>query len=319
MTAPENPSPARRRLAVALIFIAPALWSANYYVARKAPGVIEPHLLALGRWLLAFVLMLPFALPSLLRSRRQWRREWFDMLLLGGLGMWICGAFVYIGGKTTSATNIGLLYAISPVLIAAFSARMFDERFSGIQKLGVLLALSGMVLIVLKGSVANLLAIRFTSGDIWIIVAVSAWTLYSLLLRLRPSVLDPFARLTMITFGGVLVLVPFTLAEVNRHGLPGDWGTALTLVAIAAVLPGFGAYQAYSFMQRELGAARTALVLYLGPIYAAAMAWLLLDEMPAWYHAAGACLILPGMWLATRQGKPTPAPDPIEARATSAA
>ncbi len=38
--------------------------------------------------------------------------------MLGILGMGICGAFVYVGADTTSATNIGLIYATAPIMIA---------------------------------------------------------------------------------------------------------------------------------------------------------------------------------------------------------
>jgi drug/metabolite transporter (DMT)-like permease len=53
-------------------------------------------------------------------------------------------------------------------------------------------------------------------------------------------------------------------------------------------------------MLRELGVARAGLVMYLAPVYAALSAWLLLGETPRWYHAAGAALILPSIYLATR-------------------
>ncbi len=290
----------RKRLAHALLFIAPAMWSANYLVARLAPGIIEPHQLALMRWLFALLLMLPFAWSELAGKSMQWRREWPDLLVLGALGMWVCGAFVYIGGQTTSAVNIGLLYSLAPVLIAVISTRLFGEHLRGWQIAGVLLSMLGMVLIVTKGSVENLVSVRLVSGDLWIITAVLCWTAYSILLRRQPSVLGPFARLTVISAAGVLVLIPFAIAEVVLSGPPTDWPGALTLGITAAVLPGFGAYQAYSFMQRELGAARTGLVLYLGPLYAAGAAWLVLDEPPAWYHVAGGLLILPGIYLATR-------------------
>lgn len=293
---------ARRRLALALILVTPALWAANYWVARKAPGVIEPHLLAFLRWATALGLMLPLAWTSLRRHWPTWLvREWPDLLLLGALGMWICGAFVYIGGQTTTATNIGLLYAASPVLITVFSARWLGERLGFGQWAGLGLALAGMGLILAKGRVENLLAVRFTPGDWWIVVATVAWTAYSLLLRARPSVLDPFARLAAITAGGLVVLFPFTAAEAIWIAAPTWSWQALWLVVVSAVLPGFLAYQAYSFMQGELGAARTALVMYLGPLYAAAMAWALLGEAPQWFHAAGAALILPGLWLSTRR------------------
>jgi len=84
-------------------------------------------------------------------------------------------------------------------------------------------------------------------------------------------------------------------------GLPADFNKALLLVVVAAVLPGFGAYQAYSYLQQELGAARAGLVLYVSPLYTALIAWWLLSEPPQSYHAVGAGLILPGMYLAMKK------------------
>jgi drug/metabolite transporter (DMT)-like permease len=290
----------RTRAAHVLLFVTPLMWAANYIVARKAVGVIEPHMLAFLRWLLAFAIMLPLAWPALRLHQRRWRREWPELLLLGALGMWICGAFVYLGAQTTSAVNIGLLYSLSPVLIAAASVKLFGETLSGRQILGVVLALAGTVLILAKGSLTNLQAVRFTRGDLWIVAAVIAWTVYSLVLMRKKSVLDPFARTTLITAAGLLVLAPMTAVEAAYAGLPPVNLTTLTLVLVVALLPGLGAYQAYAFMQRQLGAARTGLVLYLGPLYAALTAWVFLGEPPAWFHVIGAGLILPGIWLATR-------------------
>lgn len=294
-------SSARQRLARALIFVAPALFAANYVVGRAAVGVVEPHLLACLRWSFALALMLLFALPELARQWPAWRHEWRDMLLLGALGMWICGAFVYIGAHTTQAINIGLLYAIAPVLIAAAAAIWFSDSLRSWQWAGLVLALAGMLVIVARGSLANLLAVRFTTGDLWILTAVLSWVVYSLVLRQRPSVLGPFARLTAITAGGVLVLLPFTIAELAVAGAPRDWTQALLLSLVVALLPGFGAYQAYSFMQRELGTAQAGMVLYLSPLYTALIAWWYLAEAPQWFHLAGAALILPGMYLANRR------------------
>ncbi|HPU53658.1 MAG TPA: DMT family transporter [Burkholderiaceae bacterium] len=297
---------ARHRLAVALIFITPGFWSANYIVARSAIGVVEPHMLALMRWCLALMLMLPFAWPALRRGWPQWAHQWPHLLVLGALGMWICGAFVYIGAHTTVATNIGLLYASAPVMIALASALCFAEPLSRQQAAGAALALSGTVFVLAKGSLANLLAVRFTAGDAWVLAAVIAWTVYSLLLRHWQSPLDAFSRLTAIVAGGIVVLIPFTLAEGLTHGWPAFDGRTWLLAAVVAVLPGFGAYQAYSFMQQELGAARTGITLYLGPIWAALVAWALLGEQPQTFHLVGALMILPGVFLATRSAARRP-------------
>jgi drug/metabolite transporter (DMT)-like permease len=291
----------RRQIAQALLWIVPLVWSSNYLIARAAAGVIAPHTLALGRWSLAFVLMLPLAWRGLARDGAPWlRTEWRQLLVLGALGMWICGAFVYIGGQTTSSANIALIYAATPIAIAVVGAVLLHERMARSQIAGVALALAGVLFVIAKGDLRNLLAVRFSVGDGWVLAAGCSWTAYSVLLRLWPSRLGPAERLVAITAGGILVLIPFTALEWWWVVQPPFSGHAVGLVAAAAVLPGIVAYQAYSFMLRELGAGRTALVLYLGPVYASISAWALLGEPPAWYHLAGAALILPSIWVATR-------------------
>src|SRR5574339_827982 len=115
MTRPQTHA---RRIAHVLVFVTPALWSVNYLVARWAPDVIAPHALALGRWIVAAVVLGAFCAVELRDKRDAIRAEWKHFVVLGALGMWVCGAFVYIGGRSTTAVNIGLLYAASPVLIA---------------------------------------------------------------------------------------------------------------------------------------------------------------------------------------------------------
>ena len=75
---------------------------------------------------------------------------------------------------------------------------------------------------------------------------------------------------------------------------------ALALVLVAAVVPGALSCAAFSFLQRELGVSRTALMLYLAPVYGALGSWWLLGERQSWFHAVGAAQILPSIWLATR-------------------
>ena len=288
------------RLAQVLLFVVPALWSSNYLIARAAHGVIQPHALAFGRWTLALALLLPFVGAALWRQRHDVAREWPQLLVLGSLGMWICGAWVYLGGQTTSATNIALIYAASPVAIAVVGVKLLHEKMSVPQRWAVVAALAGVLFVISKGRPADLLAVRLTPGDGWIVAAAMSWTAYSVLLRRWPSALAPTVRLAAVIAGGVLVLLPFTLWEA-LHGVPLPLGAqALGLVVLAAAVPGVLSYGAYSWLQRELGAARTALLLYLAPVYGALLAWWLLGERPGLHHAVGAALILPSIWLATR-------------------
>jgi drug/metabolite transporter (DMT)-like permease len=288
------------RLAYLLLLLAPGLWSANMIVARWAAGWFPPHALAFWRWTIALVPMLALCGAALWRRRAEVRHEWRDLLLLGALGMWICGAFVYIAGETTTATNIGLIYAGVPILVMLLSARVFHEPLSAAQFTGAIVALAGVLVIIVKGEPGTLLRLAFTRGDLWALSAASCWAIYTVLLRQRPTALDPFLRLTAITAAGILVLLPFTLVEALVVGLPPLEWRSLIAAGVVGLLPGFGAYQAYSRLVRELGPARAGLVLYLTPLYTAAIAWLLLGEPVRWYHALGAALVFPGLLLASR-------------------
>lgn len=296
-----------RRWAIALLFITPALWSVNYLVGRIAPGIIGPHMLALLRWSLAGLILLAFAWPELLAKRTSIQKNAWHYFVFGALGMWICGAWVYIGARSTGATNIALIYALAPVFIALVSTFWLRERLGLVQWLGIALAFAGLVHVVIKGQWSALAQVRLVAGDLWILAATVSWTLYSIFLKRWPSDFSPIARLVLIISGGVLLLLPLAAIEALSD-LPMTqtiWGwKTFALVVAAGVIPGAGAYLAYATLQKTLGAARAGLTLYLGPVYAAVTAFLVLGEPIEWYHGMGALIILPGIYLASRQAKP---------------
>lgn len=238
------------------MLLCPALFAVNQLGARYV-DYVPPHALALGRWACALLVLLPFVGARLWRQRAALRREWPDMLMLGALGMWVCGAFVYIGGRTTSATNIGLIYAASPVVVVAVAALVYGERLWPRQLAGIALCLLGVLWVITKGDPARLLSVSFTAGDLWVAVASASWGLYSVLLKYRPSVLDPTTRLAAVMAGGVAILIPTTALETAFHGAPSLDSRSLLTILVLAVVPGVGAYGAYSFALSILGAART--------------------------------------------------------------
>jgi drug/metabolite transporter (DMT)-like permease len=293
----------RRRLAWFLLLLSPALFGVNMLAARYATFV-PPNALALGRWLLVALLLLPFVWPRLRTNASALGREWPDILLFGALGMWICGAFVYIGAHTTTALNIGLIYAASPILVVVLGRWLDREPLSAGRILGIVLCLAGVAAVFTRGRVANLLEVQFGVGDLWIAAGSASWGLYSVLLRHRPSRFDPLTRLCLFSLAGSLILLPFAIGEAILWDPPdlGDIRVWLAWLVIALV-PGIGAYAAYAFCVAELGPSRTSLAMYLGPPYVGVMAWAALGETPQWYHLLGIALVLPGLFLATRPSR----------------
>ncbi len=277
------------------------MWSVNYLVARTAPGIIGPHVLALGRWFLAGLILLILARTELWRERRSTLQAWPQYLALGTLGMLICGAWVYWAAETTTAINIALIYAASPVLITLGAVIGLKESFTRRQGLGVFIALLGVLHVVVKGQWTALTEVVWVLGDGLIVIAMMSWAAYALLLKKWASPLSSPARLAATCMGGSLILLPFASYEwfATPHV---QWSnSASILILVAAVFPGVGAYWAYSYCQKTLGASRVAASLYMGPLYGSLVGWLLLNETLGWHHAVGAALILPGIYWASQK------------------
>ena len=290
-----------QRMAKLLLWVSPAFISSNYIIAKAASGEISPHLMALIRWSVALCLMLAFSWRKLSSLLRLTTREYLQMLALGGLGMWICGAFVYEAAFSTSSTNIALIYAVTPVAIAVVSSGPSSFKLLPRHWIGMVLALLGVLFVISKGKLANLASTQLVTGDVWIVGAATSWVAYTILTRRWPSALSHSVRLCAVTAAGVLILVPCTAIEAIHDGHLNLTPKGLVLAAIAGVVPGFIAYKAYAFLIQKLGPAQAGLVMYLSPVYAACIAWILLGETPSWFHFVGAAMILPSIHLVTAE------------------
>ncbi len=288
------------RAAFALLLVAPALFASNMLMARALHGSVPPVALAFWRWTLTLLVLLPLTWRQLLAWRSEIRRDWIVLFVLGALGMGVCGAPVYIAGVTTSATNIGLIYAASPILIVVLGRLFWSEALTARQLVGIVACFAGVLVIIARGDLDVLHDLAFTSGDLLSVAAATAWAVYSVLLKHRPSPLPLLARFAAIVLFGVLANLPFYVLEMATGRVATlDMKTVGSIVFVA-VVPGLGAYLSYNKLVAVLGPSRTGLLMYLVPIYTAVLAWLTLGERLQLFHVAGLALILPGIYLATR-------------------
>ena len=103
---------------------------------------------------------------------------------------------------------------------------------------------------------------------------------------------------------GDFAILPFYLAE-SAFGETMHWtaGAALALGGVAL----FSSVVAYIFWNRgveEVGASVAGLFVHLMPVFGALLAWLFLGERLAPYHLAGMALILTGIAVTSRAGRP---------------
>lgn len=282
-----------------LAALPPLFWAGNFVLARALHMEITPIALSFWRWAIALLILLPFVYSGLWRQRRLLRRHWPVLTLFAVLGITNYNTFAYLGLQHTTATNGVLLSSVTPVVIVALSFLLFRVPLRGVQVLGILLSLAGVVLIATEGRPVMLARLELNRGDLWILAASLDWALYSVFLRWRPAGLEAKTFLAAIIAIGLLPLVglyAWDLAAGHRFALN---ATNLAAIGYVALFPSVLAYVFWNRAVAEMGPNRTGQYLHLMPAFGAALAILLLGERLQAFHLVGAVMIAAGIVLAT--------------------
>lgn len=276
-------------------------WAGNSIVGRAARDVMPPVALAFWRWVLALLVLLPFALPYL---RRDWiilRTNWKWMLVLGALGIGTFNTLLYTGLQTTTAVNGLLLQSLQPALILTLGALVFAENVRLPQIIGICLSITGALMIVLRGDLLALIGLEFNSGDLIICTAVVVWSFYSVLLRKRPAV-HPLSFLAATFMIGIVVITPLYLAEIGSGRLIENRSESWLAIGYVCLFPSLIAYLFFNRGVELLGSATAGLYLNIMPVIGALLAVTILGEPLRWFHFAGMGLIGAGIVSASRIG-----------------
>ena len=200
-----------RLSAFLLLALANLFWSGNWIAGRALRDAFDPVTLNFWRWVVAVVVLMPFALPLMRGKWGEVRRHAGILLLLALTGVALFHSLVYLGLRTTAAVNAVLLNSSLPMFMLLCSWAIERERASPRQILGMLVSLVGILIIICRGDPRALAHLELNAGDAWILLAMPVWGVYSVLLKRRPPQLGGLELLFVISLAGMLMLLPGAL------------------------------------------------------------------------------------------------------------
>jgi len=283
-----------------LLFIQPIFMASNIIVARGGVEYVPPVSLAFWRWLTVFVILIPFFFDEIIKKKKEFKKETFKLFFLGLMGCGICGAFPFIAGMSTTMANMGIIYTSSPIFIIVLSVLFFRDKINLSRITGLILCLSGVLIIICKGDLSYLINFKFTSGDLWMLGAAIGWAIYSIFLINWKSSFSLMARFTLIAFYGTISLFPFYLLEESYFFNTVFNNNFIFWVLFAAISPGIIAFTLYTKVQKYVGASLAGFTLYIFSIYSAIYGIILFNETLLSFHYYGAALVFIGVYLARK-------------------
>ncbi|MGV2917690.1 DMT family transporter [Streptomyces alfalfae] len=277
---------------IGLAVLATVVWSGSFVTSRALHDTVPPIQHAFWRWVIAIAAVAPFALRETWRQRRLLRGHLRFLLLSALLGVTVYNTLVNQAGTTTTAGNMGMIMAASPVLMAVYE-RVGGTRLGARRVTGMSVACAGVLLLVSKGS----LAMDFAAGDLWTIAGALAFGSYSVLLRRRPPEIGglPFLLSTFV-LGALMLLPVFVASYAVQGGFEPTVATVSPLLYVGVVSSAV-AFFAWNRAISIIGAARAGVVYYLQPVCVALLSYALLGEAMGWLQVLCMGLILGGVVL----------------------
>jgi drug/metabolite transporter (DMT)-like permease len=285
-----------------LVCITYMTWALNIVLGRHLAGHFPPVALSFLRWGFAFLIILPFAWPYLKRDWPVIRKYLPILTVLAITGTSAYNTMAYWGLQYTQAINALLVQSTGPMMIALWSFAMYGDRLTSRQVLGILISMTGVVVILCRGDVELLRSISFNRGDIWFFGALVVFAFYSALMKKRPA-MHPLSFLAFSMGWGTFWLIPVFLWELGTgRSIPLDHTTFLALIYVA-LFPSIIAYICYNRAIELIGPNRVGALYPLIVAFGAAFAIVLLGERPQLFHLIGCVLVLGGAFIATRKAR----------------
>lgn len=277
-----------------------AIWGSGFIATKVGIQYAAPFTFLSLRFVFGLLCLIPLVIwlkPSWPTSRR----EWFHVIVAGLLmhAVHLSGSHYaqYLG---MSAGIAAVILALQPLATAVIAIGWFSERIGRLQWAGIAIGLAGVALIVwhkidIRAVTAGSLIAVFVG-----LVSLTAGTLYQRRfcpkVDLRSGALIQFAA-------SLLVLIPLALAFEDVR-VQWSWallGSIAFLVIFASIL---GVNALHTLMRRG-EATRVTSMLYLPPIFAVAMEYLVFGVIPTAVSIIGIVITSIGVAMAMATPRPS--------------
>jgi len=188
-----------------------------------------------------------------------------------------------------------------PVMIIFFCWLFKIEKTNFFQILGVIFSLTGVLVIITKANLAKLLSLNFNKGDLWMVVAMFSWAIYSALLKKKKFELSQLSLLQTIISAGLILLLPAYLIEMGLgHRVNVHLPFVLTLIYVV-IFPGLASFIFWIKGISLIGSNRSGIFLHLMPIFSTMLAIFIFKEKFMTFHLIGAIFIITGIILSSKK------------------
>ena len=290
--------------ATIVLCLASLFWSGNFVIGRLASveSLVSPLSLGFYRWVIAFVILTPFCFSKAFNELPLLKKQPGMIFLIILTGPTLFNTLVYLGLTATTVINALLIISTTPMLIILFNKLLYRIDTNRYQMIGIIISLLGVSFVIAKGNYQNIFKSDFYSGDLFILLAVTSWALYSIFLKKNETGVSGFSFL-YISFGlTVILLFPVYLFDIFIQGnYLKVTHQSLLAIGYTGIFPSIFSYICWNTGVALIGANKSGPYLHLMPIFGGILAFFIFQETLQIYHYAGIVSVIVGIIITNKK------------------
>ena len=291
------------KAAIFLCF-ASLFWSGNFVIGRfsSLENIVSPLSLAFYRWVIAFLILTPFCLQKAIKELPLLKKQPGMIFLIILTGPTLFNTLVYLGLTATTVINSLLIISTTPMLIILFNKLLYKAQTNIFQMIGIFISLIGVCYVIAKGSFQNIFDSEFYFGDLFILLAVTSWALYSIFLKKNETGVSGFSFLYLSFVFTVILLFPVYLFDIfiQDNFINIDQKTLL-VIGYTGIFPSIISYMCWNTGVALIGPNKSGPFLHLMPIFGGILAFLVFRETLEIYHYAGILSVIIGIIITNKK------------------
>ena len=285
-----------------MLMLATLFWAGNFTIGKFASiENIPPYSLSFLRWLLVWLILFPFTYKEIVKLKSEISKNLALFFILGFSSVGVFSAFTYNALVHTQVINASLFNTAIPAMIILICFMLKIEKTNIFQISGLLISVIGILVIITKLDLNILLTLNFNTGDIYMLIAITAWGIYSAFLKKRNFEISLLALVQIICSFGLILLFPAFIFEMMHNQFVEINNNLILILMYVAIFPSIGSYYCWAGAVSIIGANRAGIFLSLIPLFSTIFAMIFFNEKFLFFHFIGSVLIILGLFLSNKK------------------
>lgn len=276
-------------------------WGGTFIAGRVVAKDVGPFSAAFFRFAIASSFLILFTWRIDGRLLLPKKRQMVPVILLGLTGVFTYNVFFFKGLKLINAGRASIIIANNPIFIALLSAYFFKEKLNLIKVIGIIISVTGAIIVISKGNLNEIVQGNIGRGEIYILICVLSWVLYSLIGKVVMSDLSPISSVSYsCVIGTFFLFFPACFEGIlnNFHHYPITAWLGIFYLGIFGTVVGFVWY--YEGI-KQIGPTKASLFINFVPVSAVILAFMILDEPITLSLFIGTILVCAGVYLTNKK------------------